>query len=598
MVAKAEIILITGCNGRIGSAVMRRFRETFDNVVGLDRNAPTQPPPGCVRIPVDIASDESVRVGLRVLREHHGNRIAAVVHLAAYYDFLGEPSPLYDEITVEGTRRLLRGLRDGFEVGQFVFSSTMLVHRPAEPGEFINEDWPLGPTWAYPESKVRTEALIHEERGDIRAVILRLAGVYDDVCHSPPLANQIQRLYERQLAGHLFSGSTAHGQAYVHLDDVVEAIERAVMRRAKLPPEVAILIGEAETLSYDELQHTFQRLIGEDSSETQNVPALIAKPGAWIQDHIPGQNPFIKPWMIDRANDQYALDISRARKLLGWQPRHSLRETMPKMVAALKADPLGWYREHGLELTPFLERQAERAASKALAKPTAQASPVYVCPMHSTVAQDLPGNCPRCGTALEPTVRQDRPGGSRIRALLFRAGVLPSVAAWIAILAVFGAAAALAFVYSGFFNVAATVEDAPPLRWLLVTTREASVRRHARAIEVPKLDGPSRVENGFRIFREQCAMCHTPPGGQTTWMSQGLNPEAPPLAELAGDMTDAELFWVTENGIRFTGMPAWAPSHNEQDLWDVVAFMRKSANMTAADLDALDRRVPREPQAK
>jgi nucleoside-diphosphate-sugar epimerase/uncharacterized membrane protein len=402
------IVLITGSNGRIGSAVARRLNGQFSDVVGFDRKAPTPEPPGCVSISVDITSDESVREGLRVLREHHGTHIISVVHLAAYYDFLGEPNRKYDEITVEGTRRLLRALHDGFEVEQFIFSSTMLVHQPAEPGEFINEDWPLGPTWAYPESKVRTEALIRAERGDIPAVMLRLAGVYNDVCDSPPLAHQIQRIYERQLAGHLYSGSTGHGQAFVHLDDVVDAIERTIKARAKLAPEVAILIGEPEALSYDELQHTFQRLIGAHSWETQNVPWLMAKIGAWVQDQIPGFHPFIKPWMIDRANDHYALDITRARTLLDWQPRHSLRETMPKMIAALKADPLRWYREHGLEPPWSLRRKAKRNAAPT-SHPgvvgTAKAGQdefVHVCPMHPAVAQSSPGNCPRCGTALEP----------------------------------------------------------------------------------------------------------------------------------------------------------------------------------------------------
>jgi UDP-glucose 4-epimerase len=61
------------------------------------------------------------------VRRDFGDQIASVIHLAAYYDFAGEPSPLYDEVTVRGTERLLRLLRD-FQVGQFVFSSTMLVH--------------------------------------------------------------------------------------------------------------------------------------------------------------------------------------------------------------------------------------------------------------------------------------------------------------------------------------------------------------------------------------------------------------------------------------------------------------------------------------
>jgi nucleoside-diphosphate-sugar epimerase len=172
-----KIVLITGTNGHIGDAVMQRLSGRFNDIVGFDHKAPSPPPPGCTHIPVDITSDESVQEGLRILREHHGTRIAAVVHLAAYYDFLGEPSPKYDEITVGGTSRLLRGLREGFDVEQFIFASTMLVHRPGEPGVFLTEDSPIGPTWAYPESKVRTEALIRAERGAIPAVVLRLAGV-------------------------------------------------------------------------------------------------------------------------------------------------------------------------------------------------------------------------------------------------------------------------------------------------------------------------------------------------------------------------------------------------------------------------------------
>jgi len=434
MKPERKIVLVTGSNGHIGTAVMRRLTGRFSDVVGFDRKSPSPPPPDCTNIPVDIASEQSVHEGLRILREHHGTHIAAVIHLAAYYDFLGKPSPKYDEITVEGTRRLLHGLREGFEVEQFIFSSTMLVHKPGDPGEFITEDWPLGPTWAYPESKVRTEALIRAEHGAIPAVILRFAGVYDDVCHSPPLAHQIQRINERQLAAHLYSGSTSHGQAFVHLDDVVDAIERAVERRTQLPPEVAILIGEPETLSYDELQHTFQRLILDESWETQNVPGIIAKAGAWVQDHMPGQDPFIKPWMIDRANDHYALDITRARTVLDWVPRRSLRQTMPKMVAALKADPAGWYREHGLELPSALTKTAESTVPTSAAQPEpaphpehasaprhehlhphggdsgsdgtveqvpAQAYAMHACPMHPEVCQSSPGNCPRCGTALE-----------------------------------------------------------------------------------------------------------------------------------------------------------------------------------------------------
>ena len=363
------IIIVTGSNGRIGDAVMRRFAGRFGDVVGFDRKAPNPPPPGCVYVPVEITSDENVREGMTVIREHHGSHVAAVIHLAAYYDFFGKPSAKYEEITINGTGRLLHTLHElDFQVEQFLFSSTMLVHKSAEPGQFINEDWPIGPTWAYPASKVRTEAVITELRGEIPAIFHRIAGVYDDLCHSIPLANQIQRIHEKQFTSRLYSGSTSHGQSFVHMDDAVDAIELTVERRAELPPELPLLIGEPETLGYDELQHTFARLIHGQNWETLEIPTQLGpltKVGTWLLDKLPGSKSFIRPWMIDRANDHYALDIGRARNLLGWEPRHSLRETLPKMIAALKADPLAWYEENDLEAPRWLQRESERPPESA-----------------------------------------------------------------------------------------------------------------------------------------------------------------------------------------------------------------------------------------
>jgi nucleoside-diphosphate-sugar epimerase len=367
MKTESGTVLVTGSNGTIGAALMRRLTGRFESVVGFDRKAPSPPPTGCTYISVDVTSDESMREGLRALREHHGAHIASVIHLAAYYDFLGEPSEKYDEITVRGTGRLLRGLRDAdFQVEQFVFSSTMLVHQPAEPGQFINEEWPIEPTWAYPESKVRTEQLIHDERGTIPAVLLRISGVYDDRCNSIPLAHQMQRINERQFARRIYSGSTAHGQSFMHLDDLLDALVLVIEQRAKLPPEVPILLGESEPLTYDELQHTFARLIHGEDLQTLVVPnalAPLAKAGAWVMEKLPGADPFLKPWMIDRANDHYALDITRARTLLGWEPKRSLRETLPKMVTALKADPAKFYEENELGQAPASVEEKKDAAS-------------------------------------------------------------------------------------------------------------------------------------------------------------------------------------------------------------------------------------------
>src|SRR5712691_12616534 len=132
-------VLVTGSSGLIGTAVCKRFGGRF-NVVGFDREGPPHPPPSAECVCVDLTSDASVAAGVERLRVGYGERLAAVIHLAAYYDFSGEPSEKYETITVRGTERLLRALQ-GLQIEQFVFSSTMLVHAPGEPGQRINEDW-------------------------------------------------------------------------------------------------------------------------------------------------------------------------------------------------------------------------------------------------------------------------------------------------------------------------------------------------------------------------------------------------------------------------------------------------------------------------
>ena len=347
MSAQPGLVVVTGASGFIGRALVERLGAVGFEVVGLDRPGGQHPPPNADAIDLDIASDASVRSVMRAIRERHGPRIASVVHLAGYYSFSGEPSPLYDEINVRGTERLLAALQD-FACEQFVFASTMLVHAPCEPGSYIDEDSPLHPTWVYPQSKLATEEAVRHARGRIPAVIARIAGVYDDLGHSPILAGQMQRIYERQLESHWFPGHISHGQSSVHLDDLLDFFERAVRRRHALPPELTVLVGESEPLNYDALQHILGRLIHGESWDTHEIPKPVAKAGAWLKRALPGEEP-IKPWMIERAADHYALDTHRAREYLDWRPRHQLRESLPAIVGTLKADPERWYRVNKLE---------------------------------------------------------------------------------------------------------------------------------------------------------------------------------------------------------------------------------------------------------
>lgn len=354
-------VLVTGSSGYLGYAITKRMAEKFA-VVGFDRRAPSHPPPSADCLYVDLTSDVSVERGLDALAALHGKVIASVIHLAAYYDFSGAPSRLYDQVTVGGTSRLIRVLRSrGFRVEQLVFASTMLVHAPTTPGRPIGESWPLQPKWPYPASKVRTEELIRRERGEIPTVILRIAGVYDDIGHSAPLPRQIQRIFEHDPTARLFPGDLSHGQAMIHRDDVVDLYAGIVERRAALPDDLVLEIGEPEVLSYGELQRVLGRLIHGRQTETVAISKTLAKAGAWLQGRLPlGPKPFIKPWMIDIADDHFELDISQARAVLDWQPRRRLRDTLPAIVGALGADPWVWYRENDLEAPVWLTQMAPR----------------------------------------------------------------------------------------------------------------------------------------------------------------------------------------------------------------------------------------------
>jgi len=151
------------------------------------------------------------------------------------------------------------------------------------------------------------------------------------------------------LKSHFFPGNVHAGQSMVHLDDAVEAVVLAVQQRKKIPPQSAILIGEPDPMPYQELQEEIGRALHGREWSTAAVPKSVAKAGAAVTDTLSGGNAFIKPFMIEMADDHYALDISRAKGWLNWQPRHHLRRTLPKILESLKSDPEGFYKANKLD---------------------------------------------------------------------------------------------------------------------------------------------------------------------------------------------------------------------------------------------------------
>jgi mono/diheme cytochrome c family protein len=137
--------------------------------------------------------------------------------------------------------------------------------------------------------------------------------------------------------------------------------------------------------------------------------------------------------------------------------------------------------------------------------------------------------------------------------------------------------AGLAFIYSGVYDVAASTPDSGLIAWALETTQHRSVHRAAEAFEetaqVPDLDDPERIRNGFVHYQEMCVTCHGAPGVPISEVGQGLNPYPPELAShFEGP---GESFWIVKNGIKMTGMPAFGVTHDDEEIWAIVAFLKR-----------------------
>ncbi len=141
------LVLITGAAGSLGSALTRRLSKDY-RVIGLD----LEKADGIVAF--DITDGSSVEAALDEIRQTHGDHLAAVIHLAAYLRLLRRGEPALQEVNVDGTRKLLRALQR-FRVEQFVYSGTMLVHRPGAPGRADQRGPPVEPRLGLSDARRR-----------------------------------------------------------------------------------------------------------------------------------------------------------------------------------------------------------------------------------------------------------------------------------------------------------------------------------------------------------------------------------------------------------------------------------------------------------
>lgn len=147
----------------------------------------------------------------------------------------------------------------------------------------------------------------------------------------------------------------------------------------------------------------------------------------------------------------------------------------------------------------------------------------------------------------------------------------------------------MGFIYSGIYNIGADDPHTPWVYKLLETLRDRSVAVRANSIHVPPLDDSDLLLAGGPDYAEMCSGCHLQPGVKTSEFRDALYPQPPNLAEKS-DLTPAQMFWTIKHGIKMSAMPAWGPTHTDQRMWAMVAFIQKLPELTPAQYQILTAR--------
>src|SRR2546421_3896890 len=132
--------------------------------------------------------------------------------------------------------------------------------------------------------------------------------------------------------------------------------------------------------------------------------------------------------------------------------------------------------------------------------------------------------------------------------------------------------------------------------------RHLAIPSNARLAQNPLLVSPEDLRDARLHFADHCAVCHANDGGGQTMIGSGLHPKPPDLRlPETQSLTDGELFWIIENGVRFTGMPAFSNSGGHGgmlDSWKLVHFIRHLPHLTATERIEMERYNPRGPDER
>jgi mono/diheme cytochrome c family protein len=151
-----------------------------------------------------------------------------------------------------------------------------------------------------------------------------------------------------------------------------------------------------------------------------------------------------------------------------------------------------------------------------------------------------------------------------------------------------------------FVNTGVSAKEQPGRleEFIARRVRNMAIARQAKSLVNPVEYSGEVIAEGRGHFADHCASCHDNDGSGNVPIGRGMWPKAPDMRlPQTQNLSDGELFWIIENGIRFTGMPAWSSGTDEGETasWHLVHFVRRLPKLTPEELEEMETLNPRPP---
>ena len=314
-------LLVTGGTGFIGSHLAEQGRRRGAEVVVL----------GLTDRPEEQANAELLtRMGAEVLSgsitdaelcRRAARGATHIFHLAVAMREGGKSDDFFEAINLDGTRHLLQAATEQ-RVQRFVYCSTIGIYGHRAPG-ITTEESPLAPGNIYERTKVAAERLVRDfvENCRLPAAVLRPADVYG------PRDQRLLKMFKGVARGRFPLFGAGKGRRHmVYVDDVVSAFFQAVDRDEAVGEGVIVAGPRACTLR--ELLDQVTATTGSRRYGVRLPLAPMLGLAAVVEDVCAALavDPPIYRRRMDFFHSDSEFDTSRARRVLGWEPKVDLEE--------------------------------------------------------------------------------------------------------------------------------------------------------------------------------------------------------------------------------------------------------------------------------